>query len=452
MNRIRRIENPYPGRNRGVALLVMLLVVVLAFSAVLVTSLAGSRPEIERQRRTVEALAQAKQALIAWAVMRGDNPATKKESGVEKLTYYRPGNLPCPDGNYFGSASSGNASGSCSGKGETSIGRLPWKSLGMDRLRDGHGEALWYAVSDNFRDYARNKGAINSDSRGSLLLYAADGVTLLTPAGEELAAVVFAPGPPLPGQDRAAQPDAAANYLEAFDGKNNASAMGPFIMGPARDARGDLAVNDLVVGISARELVAALERRALIEAQVALRNHVAEKGRLPNPIPPDGSDCASSVISGESLEICASDETPSSCFGRLPEDVLSEDLSSPVALWFTQNAWGRVMIYAIHDAAAGCTEALSLDGQPLALEPGCISRGCTQAPNLDGQIRSYVLITPGTARDGQTRPSTSLADYLEDAGKDVCKDTNTDAWSGDLNFSVSCTAASNDQLRAEEWR
>ncbi|MDR1227552.1 MAG: hypothetical protein LBK55_00785 [Azoarcus sp.] len=429
MNRSRRAENPHPARNRGAALLVMLLAVALAFSVVLVSSLAGSNPEIERQRRTVEALAQAKQALIAWALMQGDeNPATKKGDDGPEPTYYRPGSLPCPDRNYFGQASSGNASGSCSGKGGTSIGRLPWKSLGMDRLRDGHGESLWYAVSDNFRHHGLNKAAINSDSRGSLLLYANDGVTLLTPAGEELAAVVFAPGPPLPGQDRAAQPDAAVSYLEAFDGKNNAGATGPFIMGPARDARGDLVVNDLVVGISARELIAALERRALIEAQAALRNHVAEKGQLPNPAPPDGSNCASSVTSVESLARCASDVVTPICSGRLPEDMLSEDLSSPVARWFTQNGWGRVMIYAIHDTAAGCTETLNLDGLPM----------------------SYVLIAPGTARGGQTRPSTSLADYLEDADKDVCKDTNTDAWSGNLDFSVSCTATGNDQLRAEE--
>jgi hypothetical protein len=424
MNRVLRIGNLRPGKNRGAALLILLLAAALAFGAVLAASLAAINPEIERQKRTFEALAQAKQALIAWALMQGDeNPATKKDGdGLEVPTYYRPGSLPCPDRNYFGKAGSGNASGSCSGGGGTSIGRLPWKSLGMDRLRDGHGETLWYAVSDNFRHHVLNRAAINSDARGSLLLYAADGVTLLTGAGEELAAVVFAPGPPLPGQDRVEQPDAAASYLEAFGGKDNARATGPFIMGPARDARGDLAVNDLVIGISARELVAALEKRALGEAQAALRNHVAEKSRLPNPAPPNGSHCLSSVTSVESVARCASDEATPACSGRLPEDVLSEDLSMPAARWFAQNGWGRVMIYAISDAASGCPEPLTLGGVP--------------------KTGSYMLIAPGTARDGQSRPSASLADYLEDAA-------NTDAWSGNLDFAVP-GAGGNDQLRGDD--
>jgi type II secretory pathway pseudopilin PulG len=439
----RHIENPPSGRNRGAALLLLLLAVVLAFSAVLVTSLAGSKPEIERQKRTLEALAQAKQALIAWALMQGDeNPATKTDDGLIKPTYHRPGSLPCPDRNYFGNANSGNASGSCSGSGGTSIGRLPWKSLGMDRLRDGHGESLWYAVSDNFRHHGLNDDAINSDSRGSLQLYAADGVTLLTPAGEELAAVVFAPGPPLPGQDRGAQPDAAASYLEAFHGKNNASAVGPFLMGPARDARGDLVVNDLVIGISARELVAALEKRALGEAQTALDNYVAEKGRLPYPAPLNESNCASSVTDVKSVVKCASDEATPTCFGRLPEDVLSEDLSSPVALWFTQNGWGRVMIYAINggseDGGEGGSEGGDEGGSEGESESGT---GCATPLNLGGQPRSYVLIAPGTARAGQTRPSVSLADYLEGA--------NANTSPGSFNFALPDASSSNDQLRAE---
>ena len=296
--------------------------------------------------------------------------------------------------------------------GGTSLGRLPWKSLGVDRLRDAHGEVLWYAVSDSFRNPNLYNDAINSDSKGTLLLYAADGNTLLTPDGEDLAAVIIAPGPPLPGQDRSNSSEVVSEYLEAFKGKNNASAAGPFITGLGKDSNGNPVTNDLVVGLTARELVARLERRALDEAQGALKEYADEHGRYPNPALFDDANCKSSITDVESVTPCASNET--ACHGRLPEDVLSPY----VAPWFLQNGWGRVMTYAINDAAAGCTSALK----------------------VDGALESYVLLSPGTARAGQNRPSVVLADYLEDP-------PNADAWSGDANFSVP-GAGSNDQLRA----
>jgi type II secretory pathway pseudopilin PulG len=392
----------------------MLLVMVLAFSTVLIASLAKSNPETERQQKTLKALAQAKQALIARAVVQGDTGSD---------SYHRPGTLPCPDKNFFGNANSGNASGSCVSSGETSIGRLPWKSLGMAQLYDGHGETLWYAINDPFRNPTLSKEAINSDAKGSLLLYAADGSTLLTPNGEELAAVIFAPGPPLPGQDRVAQPDAASSYLEAFNGKNNAKAAGPFIMGPVLDSSGNLVVNDLVIGISARELIAALEKRALNEAQNALKNYVADMGSYPNPAPPNGANCDSPASSVKSLTIsqctsdgdicCAGDS--GTCYGRLPEDALS----SYVAPWFWQNGWGRVMVYAVNDSGIGCPASL----------------------NVGGVSKNYVLIAPGAARNGQSRPSSVLSDYLEDPG-------NADGWSADPDFLVP-GINSNDQMRTD---
>lgn len=394
-----------PTHSRGAALLLLLFLVVVVFSTVLVTSLAGNTSKAQRQQGTLEALAQARQALIAWSVMQGD---------VGTDSYHRPGTLPCPDTNFFSAIDSGNASGSCSSAGGTSIGRLPWKSLGVDRLRDAQGETLWYAVSDKFRNPNLNAAAINSDTKGSLLLYAADGSTLSTPAGEELAAVIFAPGPPLSGQNRGALPNAASSYLDAFDGKNNANAAGPFVMGPVKDASGNVLVNDLAIGITARELIAAVEQRALNEAQNALKEYFDINGRYPNPAPPNATNCTSLVtnVAASSIPACASDGAI--CFGRLPEDALK----LYVAAWFLQNAWGRVMTYAIHDDGAGC---------PVGL-------------NVGGQTKSYILIAPGTARNGQSRPSTSLADYLEDPD-------NADAWSADPVFAAP-SVDSNDQLRS----
>ena len=395
----------WPARNEGAALLVLLLAMALAFGGVLIASLSRSTPESSRQQRTLETLARAKQALIAWSVTQGDLGADG---------YRRPGTLPCPDRNFFGDADSGNASGSCSIGGGTSLGRFPWKSLGVEKLQDAHGETLWYAVGDNFRNPGLYGGAINSDAKGALLLYAADG-TLPSSDGEKLAAIVLAPGAPLPGQERKTPPDnTASDYLEAFDGKNNASAAGPFFMGPVRDAAGNLVANDLVIGITARELIAAVEKRALQEAQNALKSHFADMGHYPNPAPPDSPDCLSGIgnVKSSNIPRCASNEAM--CFGRLPEDALT----SYVAPWFLQNGWGRVLIYAIDDTGAACVTSLNVEGHP----------------------KNYVLIAPGAARGGQSRPSASLTDYLEDPG-------NSDGWPANPDFFVP-GADSNDQLRA----
>jgi hypothetical protein len=385
-----------------------LLLMVLGISHMLITSrTSGGNPEVERQRKTFEALVQSKQALIAWSIMEGD---------MGTSTYPRSGVLPCPDNNLFGSAASGGASGSCSVSGGTSVGRLPWKSIGVDRLRDADGEVLWYAVSDNFRSRTdHNKAAVNSDTRGTLRLYAADGITLATPSGEELAAVIFAPGPPLPGQNRTAESaeftgnKIVSAYLEAFNGKNNASAAGPFIMGPVKDSVGDLVVNDLVIGLTARELIAAMEKRALNEAQKAL----SQFDTLPKPAPHDDPSCTSLITNVTEAVVPCTNNGSSTCFGRLPENALSDH----VPPWFIQNGWGRVMVYAINDAGAGCTTPLNVGETP----------------------KRYVLFAPGPARQGQSRPSFSLSDYLEDTA-------NTDGWLGDFDFVVP-GGESNDQLR-----
>jgi len=392
----------------------MLFVVTMVLSSILLSGLSKTDLETQRQKKTLATLAQAKQALIAWSVLQGDNG-----SG----TYPRPGSLPCPDRYNLGTLNSGNASASCSTAGGTSIGRLPWKSLGIEDLHDADGDLLWYAVSDNFRKAtAGSFPAINSDTKGTLLLYAADGSTLLTGSGDELAAIVIAPGRPLTGQDPSGAPDAVTSYLDSGNGRNNASAGGPFIAGPARNAQGDTVVNDVVIGISARELMAAVEKRALREAEKALSTFAtANGGKYPNPASASGANCAAAIPNVSSPTVCASDST--TCIGRLPED----SVSTFVASWFQQNGWGRVMTYAVNKNDA-------MDGS---------GSGCSTTLNVSGQNKHYVIIAPGTPHGAQTRPSTTLSSYLEDPG-------NVDAWNPDLNFVTPGTANtnSNDQLRS----
>ena len=399
---------PSPRRQRGAALLLALLLALTLALSLFFQAVAPVTARLARERRTEQALAQAKAALIAWSVVQGD---------LGDEIYDRPGSLPCPD-----LGDTGTAAASCASASGSSLGRLPWKTLGIEASHDADGERLWYALSNNFR--VRHSAAINSDTRGQLQLYAADGTTLLTPAGEELAAIIFAAGPPLAGQDRVAGANSAANYLDASGPWNNASAPGPFVSGPLKNASGEIVVNDQVMALTTRELIGAAEQRALSEAQSALAVFaLAHGGKYPNPAKADDAICLSKIANIKSNNTCANIGS-NACFGRLPEDAPAATL----APWFLRNGWGRVLSYAVNKNSVV---------DPTGAE-------CSTSLNVDGAAKAYVLLAPGAAKSGQSRPSSALVDYLDDAA-------NNDAWtaltSGQASFAKPSTA-SNDTLRS----
>ena len=394
---------------RGAALLMLLLILLLGAAFVVMGDWSAIALKMERDNQTHTSLAVAKDALIAWSVLQGD---------IGTGTNPRPGTLPCPDTN-----DSGLQAASCSAAGGTSIGRLPWKTLGIEDVRDADGERLWYAVSNNFRRTGTNNKPINSDTQGTLLLYASNGIKLLTPTSEQLAAVIFSPGAPLAGQDRKTYPNKATSYLEAANNRNNAIASGPFIAGPIVNAQGEILLNDRLLTIAPQELIVALERRVLKEVENALAIYAAAQGgKYPNPAKYNGTNCSSAIASVTSPTTCRS--SSSVCFGRLPEDVLGPHLPT----WFLQNGWGRLITYAANknnilvNSAAECSAAL----------------------NVDGSTKDYVVLTAGAPKNGQTRPSIMLASYLENSA-------NNDAWTSLSAGQDSFTAPhanSNDQLRS----
>ena len=105
---------------------------------VLAVELAGSGGA-QRDRVSDRALAQAREALLAYAADRPINAAVG------------PGYLPCPDldDDGWAEATCGSQNGD-SGQADR-LGRLPWKTLGVPDLRDGYGERLWYAVSSKYK-------------------------------------------------------------------------------------------------------------------------------------------------------------------------------------------------------------------------------------------------------------------------------------------------------------
>lgn len=243
-----------PGRQRGAALLIMLVILVVGIAAILVDSLTASSVKTARQAKTATALAQAKDALIGYAITYADTHSNTV-----------PGYLPCPD--QTGGANEGSAPGSCGTKDISQMGRLPWKTLGLSTLRDGDGECLWYAVSGTYKNNPKT-GLMNWDTNGQLQAYASDG-TLLTPADNQVVAVIFATGAPLSGQNRSPDGTApicggnytASNYLDTGTVNsvnfNNADiATGKFIQGTSVGN-----VNDQMVFITRQDIWNAVQKR-----------------------------------------------------------------------------------------------------------------------------------------------------------------------------------------------
>src|SRR5262245_10615806 len=166
---------------RGQAGVIVLLLVGMIITALVFGMATPARESKAADQKTAAALAKAKEALIGYAA---SDPN-------------RPGVLPCPDTDDDGSADS-----PCGALGVTAIGRLPWRTLGLPDLRDGYGECLWYAVSANFKNSgASGPARLNSDSPGTLAVNESTGTLSL--AASMVVAIVIAPGPVLPGQNRA---------------------------------------------------------------------------------------------------------------------------------------------------------------------------------------------------------------------------------------------------------
>ncbi len=160
----------------GAALMAMLAVLILgaAWWGVTLISTPINRTALDRTHNA-RILQEAKSALIGYVAHR-----------TAMTTENDPGRLPCPEaaGN-IGTANEGIAAGNCT---LPAVGRLPWRTLGLDKWRDIAGEPLWYVVSPAWaKPNAATNTVINSNSTGQLTLDATG----------DIVALIIAPGRPL---------------------------------------------------------------------------------------------------------------------------------------------------------------------------------------------------------------------------------------------------------------
>jgi len=265
-----RLQAPSASRNRGFALIAFVLLLVLVAGYVVAAALnrTGSELASTREDRNMNALNQAKAALIAYA-------ASEQWQLYKGAPYVQPGSLPCPDQDNDGDAD-------CTGSLTASmIGRLPWNTIGADDLRDASGERLWYALSHDFRkNQCPGTGCttINSDTQGQLA------VTGSAPASK-VVAIVFAPGLAVQGQVRdSANVNNVASYLEGFDLSNPVNYVFTTTVLPSS------AFNDRLLTITQADLMAAVEPVVAARIQRDIQPYIQSQftgwsNRYPFPAP-----------------------------------------------------------------------------------------------------------------------------------------------------------------------
>ena len=307
---------------RGLALVLASLILIALIGAMWAVRISIVGFAAQRDRVSDSALAQAREALIAYA------------SDHAISAWVGPGYLPCPDldDDGWAEATCGSQSGD-SGQ-EERLGRLPWKTLGLPDLRDGYGERLWYAVSSKYKGLLNCAvsracldmspgaalGTISVRDRSGTLIHDGTSMNLLQADRAGAVAVVIAPGPALAGQVRdcgSGACDAAgrcladpprsipkchpANYLDnapAERGESNADFIdrndaagrprnaNGFIQGPVLADDGAPVVNDRLAVIAYRDVMPRIMKRVALEVAHCLRFYATRpenEGRYPWP-------------------------------------------------------------------------------------------------------------------------------------------------------------------------
>ena len=364
-------------RQRGFGAVIFIALVALLIVGVLLSALAGKSSQNQMDERSLPALAAAQQALIAYAA---SHPTA-------------PGRLPCPD-----TTNTGVADLTCGAAGTNQLGRLPWKTLGLPDLRDGSGECLWYAVSGAFKENPAT-APVNSDTNGQFIIVDGAGNTIAgaTPQTQAIA-VVFAPGPTLPTNDRTAAGTTqcsgnttASNYLDTSGVVNNAAPAGgvaTFVAGQPSDT-----FNDRLVFITPQQFFPPLERRVAGEIKKVLVAYYGTNGYYPyaNNYTGAPSNC-----------------TPLTTHGLLPLHIAAgcPTLSDWVGLpaWVATNQWHLLTYYTV---APACTEPT-----PICSGTGFLTVNNDAAPNNNKQA---LVIEAGRKLGGQLRPCLAVTDCLDGA-------------------------------------
>jgi hypothetical protein len=310
-----------PSRQRGIALLALLAVLVIGGTWYLVSrmqELGANRTAAERVRNA-QVLNKAKQALIGYAIAQANHAGENN-----------PGALPCPEAPGSFNATNGTDgrtnTGGCAGP---AVGRYPWRTIGTDKLVDAAGEPLWYVVSTGWAATCSTcTTTINSNSIGQLTI---DGVApaSLAPA-DTVIALIIAPGlafsvPAATGctawnQARPATSGVAPdvrNYLECDNANGDSSFVTTGPSGSFNDQVVKVTVGDLMPGLEAA-IANRVEREIVPQLKTVYNSSTwASNVSASNPVYPYPAPFANPGVTA-SFQGSAASCSGSVCRGLLP--------------------------------------------------------------------------------------------------------------------------------------
>lgn len=289
-------------KQQGAALIIMMFIIGLAAVALLIKSYNADSLRVQQEEKTMLALGQAKEALIAWSVSYRDLPGLMPypNRGTDAAGY-EDGGSDC-----FAAVTSFNYQfllGMLPSRDSNDTNCITLSRKGISDFRDAGGNPLWYAVSRNLvRNYEApaanpviNPGMVNVDVVKPTPY---DGTEVSSPypwlvvrdmngnvVSDRVAVVIVAPGPPLPGQNRT-NTATSAHFLDqitvgvmTYSNRDYDQPDEDFVMGG--DSTLSNTFNDRLVYITIDELMAALTKRAAAEARVLLNEYRFEVGRFP---------------------------------------------------------------------------------------------------------------------------------------------------------------------------
>jgi hypothetical protein len=257
----------------GMALIALLVLLIMAGSFALYRSLNSGTDRVQVEQSLIVRLARAKDALLAYAVT--DNT--------------RPGRLLCPD--LIGDGISPLLSrDDC----DAYKGWLPWKTLDLGEGSDDTGSKLYYILSPLFGG-DRSTPPLNSDTATSLRLD--------LPAGSpsnDIVALIIAPRGTLDSRNA----DGDDYYYSGHSGT-------------ADD-------NDVVVALTRRELMAAVEKRIANELRSCLEGHATSPDNT-NHTYPWPAPLSNSIFKGVANSYFGM--IPATQPGSNPDQVLKKSIS-----------------------------------------------------------------------------------------------------------------------------